>query len=567
MLPAALSKALLLFFIAALERVSATTQFPFRATTDAERSNFVNSPVGSIGDSKFYQFKWPIRKVAIIGAGVSGLLAYRELVGAGFEQVKIFERDALPGGIWHYTDETPAEAPIPNEDPKIADYEPSLPPSGTVMPFEKCMTTAERWRRHRAPHGVWKSLTSNVPAPFMHFTGLPFPPGTPWRLTQTLLTNYIRSAYSFFGINSNDENPNTSYSTRVELVEKRFDADGNEHGWRLTLKRFIRLGSSSSKEQWWAEDFDAVVVATGTFNAPNIPNIPGLAEWSQRFPGSILHSREYRHPEKFADKSVLIVGAGVRCPGYNQLSSIFNRELVRPAQREYQRTSTPSSSGTFSLFGAAQVDLSDGTFLSDIDHIIFSTGYQYTFPFLPQYHNSSIGPNEEAPEGCTQPVVTDGSHYRSLYRDFIYIEEPTLGFVNMNYNTVSWYFGEYFAIALAKIWSSTAMLPNQEEMWKSYHLAVAARGGYGKGLVFSDFREYITFFSAWLNSAAFEFGGRLVNGLDPEFGEIIKTFVTALFANSNPVQIPSNHTDGFTSTSAGDELDPFHALNYLTGTY
>jgi hypothetical protein len=75
-----------------------------------------------------------------------------------------------------------------------------------------------------------------------------------------------------------------------------------------------------------------------------------------------------------------------------------------------------------------------------------------------------------------------------------------------------------------------------------------------------------------------------VNGLDPEwvsfmflrstsdpsfpsFGEIIKTFVTALFANSNPVQIPSNHTDGFTSTSAGDELDPFHALNYLTGTY
>jgi hypothetical protein len=100
--------------------------------------------------------------------------------------------------------------------------------------------------------------------------------------------------------------------------------------------------------------------------------------------------------------------------------------------------------------------------------------------------------------------VTDGSHYRSLYRDFIYIEEPTLGFINsaqhdphysvvfshrtVNYNTVSWYFGEYFAIGLAKIWSSTAMLPNQEEMWKSYHLAVAARGGYGKGLVFFDFR-------------------------------------------------------------------------------
>jgi hypothetical protein len=80
MLPAALSKALLLFFIAALERVSATTQLPFRATTDAERSNFVNSPVGSIGDSKFYQFKWPIRKVAIIGAGVRSVPVHPSLL-------------------------------------------------------------------------------------------------------------------------------------------------------------------------------------------------------------------------------------------------------------------------------------------------------------------------------------------------------------------------------------------------------------------------------------------------------------------------------------------------------
>jgi hypothetical protein len=183
-----LSKGLLIFLVTA--RASAATQFPFHATTDTERSNFVNSPA----DSEFYEFKWLIRKVAIVGAGVrsvlhspfsspfginvphcSGLLAYRELVDAGFDKVKIFERDAIPGGIWHYTDETPVEAPVPNEDPKIADYEPSLPPPGSVLPLEKwyadhndTTTAAERWRRHRAPHGVWKSLTSNAPAPFMH---------------------------------------------------------------------------------------------------------------------------------------------------------------------------------------------------------------------------------------------------------------------------------------------------------------------------------------------------------------------------------------------------------------
>ncbi|KAJ7929165.1 FAD/NAD(P)-binding domain-containing protein [Mycena leptocephala] len=541
---AALSKALLVFLIAAgsvLERVSATAQSPFQVATDVERSNFVNSPVDLTGDSEFYQFKWPIRRVAIIGAGVSGLLAYRELVDAGFEQVKIFERDALPGGIWHYTDETPVEAPIPNDDPKIADYEPSLPPLGTVLPLEKwytdhndSITTAERWRRHRAPHGVWKSLTSNVPAPLMHFNGFPFPPGTPWRLPQATLTKYIRSVYSSFGINSNDENRNTSYSTRVELVEKRFDVDGNEQGWRLTLKKFIRLGSSSSKEKWWTEDFDAVVVATGTFNAPNIPNIPGLVGWSQRFPGSILHSREYRHPEMFANKSVLIVGAGTSATGISADIHPFvkhNYLSLRPSGDLFGLIDSTTPLDFLNLLpqgvkivvgidrfhaSNSMIELSDGTLLTDIDHIIFSTGYQYTFPFLPQYHNSSIGNHEEAPEGCTQPLVTDGSHYRSLYRDFIYIEEPTLGFMNMNLNTVTWSFGEYFAVALAKIWSGTAMLPNQEEMWKSYRKAIVARGGYGKGVLFFSFRgdsEYITFFSAWLNSAAFEFGGRLVCAL------------------------------------------------------
>ncbi|KAJ6543948.1 hypothetical protein B0H19DRAFT_1169103 [Mycena capillaripes] len=580
----------LLFLVAAacpLKSVAAGAQFPFQATTDAERSNFVNSPVGAISDSEFYQFKWPIRKVAIIGAGVSGLLAYREFVEAGFEEVRIFERDALPGGIWHYTEETPVAAPIPNEDPKIADYEPSLPPPGTVLPFEKwymdhndSITTAERWRKHRAPHGVWKSLTSNVPAPLMHFNGLKFPPGTPWRLPQALLVRYIRSAYSFFGINTNDENPNTSYSTRVELVEKRFDASGIERGWTLTLKKFIRLGPLSSKERWWTEDFDAVVIATGTFNAPNIPNIPGLAEWSRRFPGSISHSREYRYPEKFANKSVLIVGAGTSACG-------ISADIHPFVKRNYLSFRRSQNSTTSLLFlgllpqgveivvgikrfhpSNSTIELSDGTLLTDVDHILFSTGYQYTFPFLPQYHNSSVGPDEEGPEDRPRPIVTDGSHYRSLYRNFVYIEEPTLAFLNMNYNTVTWSIGEYFAIAIAKIWSGKAMLPTQAEMWKSYRKDVAAKGGYGKALVFFNVLEYVRFFCGWLNSAALEFGGKLVNGQDPEFIETITTFVTALFANPNPVRIPdSNHAQDFVSTSGGGDLDPFHVLDYLTGTY
>lgn len=54
-------------------------------------------------------------------------------------------------------------------------------------------------------------------------------------------------------------------------------------------------------------------------------------------------------------------------------------------------------------------------------------------------------------------------------------------------NTLTWTFGEYYAVALAKVWSGTAHIPNQQEMWKKYRSAVAERGGYGKGVLYFSF--------------------------------------------------------------------------------
>lgn len=50
----------------------------------------------------------------------------------------------------------------------------------------------------------------------------------------------------------------------------------------------------------------AVVSATGTWRNPYIPDYPGREE----FEGVQIHSAEYDSPERFAGKSVLVVGAG-----------------------------------------------------------------------------------------------------------------------------------------------------------------------------------------------------------------------------------------------------------------
>ncbi|KAF8201080.1 hypothetical protein K438DRAFT_1965603 [Mycena galopus ATCC 62051] len=170
--------------------------------------------------------------------------------------------------------------------------------------------------------------------------------------------------------------------------------------WRLTLKKFIRLGPSSSKERWWTEDFDAVFIATGTFNALNIPEIPGLAEWSRRFPGSIVHSREYRHPEKFSNKSVLMVGAGTSATGISADIHPFVKRNYLSLRRSPNST-TPLDflqllphdvqivAGT-RRFHASNCTIAGFTFLADIDNIIFATGYESTLSWLPQYHKGFL---------------------------------------------------------------------------------------------------------------------------------------------------------------------------------
>jgi putative flavoprotein involved in K+ transport len=50
----------------------------------------------------------------------------------------------------------------------------------------------------------------------------------------------------------------------------------------------------------------SVVLATGLVSNPYVPDIPGRS----RFQGRIVHSVQYRRPEPYKDKRVLVVGAG-----------------------------------------------------------------------------------------------------------------------------------------------------------------------------------------------------------------------------------------------------------------
>lgn len=142
-----------------------------------------------------------------------------------------------------------------------------------------------------------ENLHTNILPQIMSFTEAPFPdklsertlaeygPGAPFR-HHTTVRDWVEGIFARSGYDRFVE-----LNTTVERAEKI----GGE--WVLTLRK-----EQAGRNYWWRETFDALVVATGHYNVPWFPSLPGLLEWDQTYPGSIVHSKHFRNPSKFRGK-------------------------------------------------------------------------------------------------------------------------------------------------------------------------------------------------------------------------------------------------------------------------
>lgn len=65
------------------------------------------------------------------------------------------------------------------------------------------------------------------------------------------------------------------------------------------------------------------------------------------------------------------------------------------------------------------VRFTDGQYISEVDYIIFCTGYQYHQPFIKMNNTSD------------EPLFPSGPSIENLHEHIVYIEQPTLAFVGM----------------------------------------------------------------------------------------------------------------------------------------
>ncbi|KAM0323264.1 hypothetical protein ACHAQA_008855 [Verticillium albo-atrum] len=415
--------------------------------------------------------------VAVIGLGVLGLVAAKNLVEEGFE-VTGFERNTYVGGLWHYTDEDQTSV-LPSEFF-------GQPP--TVINISK-----ER--------GC--------------FTDFPFPDDTPSHCTAEHVQRYLESYVDHFDLTRRLRLGTTVTSVRRDDANDRWIVDIAGAG---------------------PQYFDKVVMAAGINSRPRVPQLEGI----DTFQGEVLHSRAFKRPELFEGKRVVVVGMGntgadtaaALCDHADKIwishkhGALMPRVLdgapidhtltarkvammnflelklprvadflintmvtklqdrafdIRPEWRlspappikhavpiisdnlvnllaSGQITSVP---GIRRISGPRTVELDDGTEL-EADTIIWCTGYMTDFGLLER----AVDPTRHTTPRWDAAIGSRGKPLARLYQNVFSLDHPqSLAFMGtVAFATGAFPLYDLCSMAVAQVWKGASPLPSGEEM-------------------------------------------------------------------------------------------------------
>ena len=139
----------------------------------------------------------------------------------------------------------------------------------------------DNWRKR------YHALTLHNQVQVNHLPYMPFPPNWPVYIPKDKLANWFEAYVDAMELN---------FWTATELESGVYDETKGR--WSVVL----RHADGSTREIHPRH----VVMATGVSGIPNLPDIPGL----KNFTGVILHSSEYEDGEPWNGKSAIVIGTG-----------------------------------------------------------------------------------------------------------------------------------------------------------------------------------------------------------------------------------------------------------------
>ena len=187
--------------------------------------------------------------VAVIGAGAAGITAIKELVQAGVSVVG-YDRADRVGGLWVYEST-----------------------SGLSPAYESLHLNTSKGRTEFADFAM--------PAEWEDYPAA------------AKVAQYLADYADTFGVTQR-----VRFSTTVERVEKVHDPETGSLLWEVEA-----TDSSGARS---IDHYDAVIVANGHNWDPKWPS----PQYPGTFTGTQMHAHDYRSPELFRGKRVMVVGIG-----------------------------------------------------------------------------------------------------------------------------------------------------------------------------------------------------------------------------------------------------------------
>ncbi len=279
------------------------------------------------------------KRVAVIGAGPSGLAQLRAFQsakekGADIPDIVCFEKQHDWGGLWLYT-----------------------------------------WRTGLDQYGepvhcsMYRYLWSNGPKEGLEFADYGFEEhfGKP-------IASYPPRAVLFDYIEGRVKKAGVRHWIRFNSPVQNVSYDEGEGMFHVTVH-------DNEKDVSYTEEFDHVIVASGHFSTPNVPEFPGFSS----FNGRILHAHDFRDAMEFKGKDILIVGSsysaediGSQCWKYGAKSITTS---YRTAPMGYKWPDNWEEKPLLTEVNNNTVTFGDGS-QKNIDAIILCTGYLHHFPFM-----------------------------------------------------------------------------------------------------------------------------------------------------------------------------------------
>lgn len=314
-----------------------------------------------------------VGKVCIIGAGPSGLsvlchFAKLKREGKVIPEIVCYEKQSSFGGLWNYS-----------------------------------------WRTGTDNHGepvhgsMYRYLWSNGPKECLEFPFYTFEehfgkaiPSFPPR---EVLFDYLKGRWAL-----EDIQKYIKFNTVVRGVVYNKATDDFTVSVKDLQKDLVKEG----------ERFDYVVVSSGHYSVPHVPDFAGI----DRFPGRVMHAHDFRDANEFAGKRILLIGSSysaediaLQCLKYGASQVILT---WRTKAMGYTWPKECEERPLVQRFDGNVATFKDGS-TAEVDVVMMCTGYLHSYPFLEEDLRMKSR-NLLYPAGIYKGIVwTAGGNNKLLY--------------------------------------------------------------------------------------------------------------------------------------------------------